>query len=272
MEESLYAYEAPEIDPASLGERPDRFGLPVAVAVELELARVAPVLDPRARREHARHAEVPRERTDDLLGRGAHDVDVPSLGPVQLHQVERLLVHERVDDVDQDVLDEAFDLVPVPPSRELEHPLLEPVHLLLVRADQRVDELRVRAAHELPARDHPRPVHRPGQGERGRARDDRLVEVEERRFHRPHGIGDRWRDWTAEGPGDRSPGPSVVGANLLEGGAPRAHLVGRQVPRPCAEHVGARRVVLHDPNGERTARARASCGCPGTRGRRRGGS
>ena len=33
--------------------------------------------------------------------------------------------------------------------------LLEPVHLLLVGADQGVDELCVRAAHELPARDHP---------------------------------------------------------------------------------------------------------------------
>jgi 3-keto-L-gulonate-6-phosphate decarboxylase len=39
---------------------------------------------------------------------------------VKLHQVEGLLVHERVDDIDQDVLDEAFDLVPVPPARELE--------------------------------------------------------------------------------------------------------------------------------------------------------
>jgi hypothetical protein len=102
---------------------------------------------------------------------------------VQLHQVEGLRVHEGVDHVDQDLLHEALDPVPVPAPRELEHPLLEPVHLLLVRTDQSVDELRVCASHELSACDHPRSVHRPGQGERRRARDDRLVEVEERRLH-----------------------------------------------------------------------------------------
>src|SRR4029450_10777493 len=49
---------------------------------------------------------------------------------------------------------------------------------------------------------------------------------------------------------------------LLEGGAPRAHLVGRKVPGPCAEHIGAGCVVLHDPNGERTARAVRHSGAP----------
>ena len=57
----------PEVDPSILRERTDRLGLPFAVAVELELTRVAPVLDPSARRQHAGHAEVLRQRPDDLL-------------------------------------------------------------------------------------------------------------------------------------------------------------------------------------------------------------
>src|SRR4029450_10631760 len=49
--------------------------------------------------------------------RGAHDVDVPPLGSVQLHQVEGLQVHERVDHVDKDLLDQARALSPRPPPR-----------------------------------------------------------------------------------------------------------------------------------------------------------
>src|SRR4030095_255332 len=62
-----------EIDPPILGERSDRLCFRDAIAVELELARVAPLLDPRTRREDPSDAEMPRERADDLLRRRAND-------------------------------------------------------------------------------------------------------------------------------------------------------------------------------------------------------
>jgi hypothetical protein len=80
---------------------------------------------------------------------------------VELDEVEGLLVHERIDDVDDHVVHELFDLGPVPTAREREHALLQTFHLLLVGADQQVDELRVGSAQQLTARDHSRPVHRP---------------------------------------------------------------------------------------------------------------
>ena len=79
-----------------------------------------------------------------------------------------------------------LDLRPIPPLRESEHALLQAIHLVLVGPDQEVDELRVGAAEELCARDHARAVQRSRERERGRPGDDRLVEVEERRFHLLH--------------------------------------------------------------------------------------
>ena len=166
------------------GELADRERLLIAVRVELELARVLPVdAHLGARGDHAGDAEVPGERTHDLLRRGRHDVDATTLAPVQRDEVQRLLIHVRIDHVEDHILDETFDLGAVPSLGQLQHAFLQAVHLLLVRADQQVHQLRVRAAQQLAARDHARPVQRPRERERGRPADDRLVEVEERRFH-----------------------------------------------------------------------------------------
>src|SRR4030067_403391 len=70
-----------EVETYALGEVADRLGLRLARAVELELARVASVLDPGSGGDHARDAEVPRERPHDLLGRGAPDVDPAAVLP-----------------------------------------------------------------------------------------------------------------------------------------------------------------------------------------------
>ena len=120
---------------------------------------------------------------DDLLGRGGHDVHAAPFLPVQCHEVERLLVHERVDHLDDHVLHQLFDLLAIPPLGQGKEAVLQPLHLLLVGPDQQVDELRVGPPQELAARDHARPVHRPGQRERAGLGDDRLVQVEERGFH-----------------------------------------------------------------------------------------
>src|SRR5918995_3951425 len=178
-----------EIDLPALGDRPDLVGLGLPVAVELELARVLAVHDPRARGDHVRHAEVARERSDDLFRRAAHDVQETPLGPMQRHEVERFLVHERIDDLDDHVAHEVLDLGMLPSPRQREHAVLETVHPFLVCTDERVNELRVRASNELTARDHARAVHRTRQRKRRRARDDRLVEVEESCLHHALGYG-----------------------------------------------------------------------------------
>ena len=85
---------------------------------------------------------------------------------MELHHVERLLVDVGVDHLQQHVLDQVLDLGAIPALREGEHALLEALHLALVRPDQEIDELRVRTAEQLTARDHPRSVQRPRQRER----------------------------------------------------------------------------------------------------------
>ena len=103
---------------------------------------------------------------------------------MELHQVQRLRVDVGIDHVEDHVLDEPLHLRAIPALGELEHPFLQALHLPLVGADEQVDELRVRAAEELAARDHPGPVERTRQRERARPRDDGLVQVEECGLHR----------------------------------------------------------------------------------------
>ena len=98
-------------------------------------------------------------------------------------QIERLLIDERIDDVEHDVLDQPLDLAPIPALRELQHAFLEALHPLLVRPDEEEHELRVCAAHQLPARHHPGSVQRASERQGRRPADDRLVEVEEGGFH-----------------------------------------------------------------------------------------
>src|SRR5204862_7872415 len=70
-----------EVDVGELRDLADRVGLPRAVAVERELARIAAILtDVGARRDDTRDAEVLGARPIDLLRRAGYDVDGAPLG------------------------------------------------------------------------------------------------------------------------------------------------------------------------------------------------
>ena len=64
---------------------------------------------------------------------------------MQVHQIEGLEVDVRIDQLRERAADDLLDLPPVPALDERQHALLGPVHLLVVCAEQEVDELRVRA-------------------------------------------------------------------------------------------------------------------------------
>ncbi len=191
MIESVYAKEPRQVEPGSARDLAHRLCLLLTVRVELELAGVPIVgADLRSRRDHAGDAEMSSQRSHDLLGRTRHDVQAPPGGLVLGEQVKGLLVDIWVDHVEHHVLHEPLDLAAVPALRQLQHALLETLHPLFVGTDQQIHELRVRTAHELSARHHAGPIEGSPEGERRRPADDRLVEVEEGRFHatyrRPH--------------------------------------------------------------------------------------
>jgi hypothetical protein len=118
---------------------------------------------------------------DHLGAAGRHDDHVATGGMVLLDQVDRLVVHQWLDDVVQRVGDDVAHRLHVPTGDQLRHELPHLLHLVVVGAADQVDELRVRAAEYGAPRDQPTGLELLAERERARPGDDGLVQVEERR-------------------------------------------------------------------------------------------
>jgi hypothetical protein len=91
------------------------------------------------------------------------------------------------------LLDQGDHLVPLPTPGQIRQLLLDPVHLFLVGAQSLVVSLGDPRPGKCGPTEEAGPEHCPGEGQRGRLGDDRLVEVEESRLGHhlklPTGIG-----------------------------------------------------------------------------------
>ena len=127
----------------------------------------------------------------DLLGGGRDQVDPVPGRPVQLHQLERLGVHDGLDRLEHGLPHDLADLGPVPPLGHGQHRLAHPGQSLLVGAEIEVDELGHGGPGHQPAVDQAAFQEGPTEGGDGCAVDDGLVQVEERRLHTSHATGER---------------------------------------------------------------------------------
>ena len=87
-----------------------------------------------------------------------------------MHDVERL-AHE------------LLDVLLVPALGQREHRLAHAFHLVVVRADEQIHDLRVQTAHDRALRDEAVAIERAAQRHDGTRRDHGLVEIEERGLH-----------------------------------------------------------------------------------------
>ena len=125
------------------GELTNRLHLAVAVAVESDLAGVAPVLDNHPGGHGVGGAQRPRDRRDDLLARCRNDDDVSATDLVVGDQVGGLREHEWVDDVVQGLADDRLHLLDVPPRAHIGDIGPHSVHLVVIGTRHQEQELRV---------------------------------------------------------------------------------------------------------------------------------
>ena len=105
------------------------------------MAGVTPLLvDFAPRADRPVHAEEVGEGQHDLLGRRGHQIDTVTGGPVQLHQLERLGVHDRLHRLEHRLADDLADLGPVPSLGQGQHRLTDADEPLLVGAEVEVDQ------------------------------------------------------------------------------------------------------------------------------------
>ena len=146
-------------------------------------------LAPRA--DGAVDAEQVGQGQHDLLGRRGDQVDAVAGRPVQLHELERLGVHDRLHRLEHRLADDLAHLGPVPALGHGQHRLADADQPLLVGPEVEVDQLGDGGpGHQAPV-DEPALEERPPERGDGGAVDDRLVEIEEGRLHISNGTGDR---------------------------------------------------------------------------------
>jgi hypothetical protein len=106
-------------------------------------------------------------------------------------QLERVVVHERPENVFERVRDERAHLVGPHAAQQHQAVLRGLAHRLVRRAAGGEENLPERRLHELTAGDQPASAERPGKRERARASKHRPVEVEERRGPAGHEVTKR---------------------------------------------------------------------------------
>ena len=173
-----------QVDPGALRQLAHGGGLGLAVGVERHAAGVAALLvDLAARADGAVDAEQVGQREDDLLGRGRDQVDAVAGGPVQLHELERLGVHDRLNRLEHRLPHDLADLGPVPALGHGQHRLADPGQALLVGTEVEVDQLGDGGPGHEAAVDQAALEEGTAEGRDGGPIDHRLVEIEERRLH-----------------------------------------------------------------------------------------
>ena len=156
------------------------------------MAGVTPLLvDFAPRADRPVHAEEVGEGQHDLLGRRGHQIDTVTGGPVQLHELERLGVHDRLHRLEHRLADDLADLGPVPSLGQGQHRLTDADEPLLVGAEVEVDQLGDGGARHHPPVDESALEEGPPERGDGRAVDHGLVEIEKGRLHTFNGTGDR---------------------------------------------------------------------------------
>jgi hypothetical protein len=127
----------------------------------------------------------------DLLGRRRHQIDAVTGGPVQLHELERLGVHDGLHRLEHRLAHDLADLGPVPSLGQGQHRLAHADEPLLVGAEVEVDQLGDGGPGHHPPVDEATLEEGSPEGGDGGAVDDRLVEIEEGRLHTLNGTGDQ---------------------------------------------------------------------------------
>ncbi len=196
-----------EVVPLGGGQLLDRLGLRRPVRVVLHLAREAAVVaHHHPGRHHAVGAQQFADRLDDLRPGGGDDHDVAARHVVLLDEGGRLVVDDRIDQVVQRLRDDLLDLPDVPAAAQGGEVLAHPLHLVVVGAAGREDELGICGPQDRPAVDQSSLIEGLAERECARLRNDRLVQVEEGRcagqgvvFHGPEHrrppFGVRWGAW-----------------------------------------------------------------------------
>ncbi len=119
------------------------------------------------------------DRAHDLHRARRHDVDVASLPLVLVDEEQRLGVHERFGDLFERLFDELLDLGAMPSRRQFDQLVAGALELVLVCAEENVEELGEAKLHEGATADEAGLVERLAERQRRRLGDHRLVEVEE---------------------------------------------------------------------------------------------
>ncbi len=100
-----------------------------------------------------------------------------------LDQLERFGVDDRREHDVERLAYEFLDVLLIPALRQREHRFAHAFHLVVVGADEQIDDLRVEPAHDRALRDETVAIERAAQRHHGTRRDHRLVEIEERGLH-----------------------------------------------------------------------------------------
>ena len=112
-------------------------------------------------------------------------------GAVELHEFERLGVHDRLHRLEHRLAHDLAHLGPVPPLGQRQHRLADPDEALLVGAEVEIDQLGHGGPRHHPPVDQSAFEEGPPERGNGRAVDHRLVEIEESRFHILNATGDQ---------------------------------------------------------------------------------
>ena len=170
-----------EVDALALGELADRLRLALAVGERpAGAAGVVAVDDLGDRADRAVEREHDRHQLGHLLRRGGADEDRPARVLVPVGDLEHLRVQPR-QHAGEHVGRQPLQVAHAHALEHLADPLAQRVGARVGRAAQAEEDVLPRVARELAARDEPGLVRGAPELERRRARDQRAVEVEERR-------------------------------------------------------------------------------------------
>ena len=170
-----------EVDLLALGQLADRLRLALAVVERAALAAGVDAVDDLGdAADRAVEGQDDRQQLRHLLrGRGA-DEDRPARVLMLVGQLEHARVQAR-QDAGQHGRREPLQVAHMDALEQLPDALADGVRARVGRAAQAEDDVLVGVARDVAAGDHPGAVGRAAELERGRARDQRAVEVEERR-------------------------------------------------------------------------------------------